>query len=83
MLRSDEIRGEDFSFAPYRSAIQHPALLAAKMEFAHQVAFTRGWKQLYSRFLDGTSLPLLRAEVPAWLAASGVHGRPALMRAAA
>jgi radical SAM superfamily enzyme YgiQ (UPF0313 family) len=72
MIRSDQIHGEDFSFAPYRSAIQHPALLAAKMDFHHQEAFTRGWKSKYSRYLDGSPLVQLKQETPGWLAESGV-----------
>jgi tRNA A37 methylthiotransferase MiaB len=72
-LRSGRIKGEDFSFAPYRSWVQHPRLLASGMNFDHQVSFSRGLKQLFNGYVEGQSKSQIRAQVPAWLDASGLQ----------
>lgn len=70
-ITTGAIEAEDFSFAPYRRLIRHPARLAGTMRFRDQVRFALGWKRLYRRYLAGIEPDRLGAEARAWLGDCG------------
>lgn len=56
LARAGHIWGEDFSFAPYRTLLKHPAILAARMAYAHQAEFAIGMKYAYDAYIRGSPI---------------------------
>lgn len=67
MARAGMISGEDFSFAPYRSLVKHPAVLASRMTHEDQTAFAVGMKYIFNDYVKGAPTSSIAEQAQACL----------------